>query len=118
MDVMAKRTKASDSNRECCQPPACCDMRGMLSFLILHLLSKRRMYGGEIAAEIARRKAERPNPGTLYPTLKALESKGLVESTKEGNTRYYKITQAGRQGIQEAREFFIQAYGDIVLDSK
>ncbi len=102
---------------ECCRAPECCDMRGMLSFLILHVLSKKRMYGMEIAEEIAKRKADKPNPGTLYPTLKELEKKGLIESVKEGNTRFYKITPAGKEGLQRAKEFFIQAYGDIVLES-
>lgn len=92
-------------------------MRGLLSFLILHLLSKKKMYGAEIANEIARRKAEKPNPGTLYPTLKQLEMRGLIESSKEGNAKYYRITPAGKEGIQQAKDFFIQAYGDIVLDS-
>ena len=114
---MAKRKKTAAIEVECCQPPACCDMRGLLSFLILHLLSKKRMYGVEIADEIAKRKAEKPNPGTLYPTLKSLENKGLIESSKEGNSRYYKITPAGKEGLEQAKEFFIQAYGDIVLDS-
>lgn len=102
---------------ECCCAPSCCDMRGLLSFLILHLLSKKKMYGSEIAGEIAKRKAEKPNPGTLYPTLKSLEKKGLVESSKEGNAKYYKLTPAGREGLGKAKEFFIQAYGDIVLES-
>ena len=102
---------------ECCRPPACCDMRGLLSFLILHLLSKRKMYGVEIADEIAKRKAEKPNPGTLYPTLKQLEARGLIESAKEGKTKYYKLTPAGREGLRSAKEFFIQAYADIVLES-
>ncbi len=93
-------------------------MRGLLSFLILHLLSKKKMYGVEIADEIALRKAEKPNPGTLYPTLKQLESRGLIESAKEGNTKYYKLTPAGREGLRTAKEFFIQAYADIVLESK
>ena len=91
-------------------------MRGLLSFLILHLLSKKRMYGVEIADEIARRKAEKPNPGTLYPTLKELERKGLIESSLEGKTKYYKLTAAGREGLKSAKEFFIQAYADIVLE--
>lgn len=101
----------------CCEPPECCDMRGMLSFLILHLLSKKRMYGAEMADEIAKRKAGRPNPGTLYPTLKYLEEKGLVVSSKEGNTKYYRLTPAGREGVRKAKEFFVQAYGDIVRES-
>jgi PadR family transcriptional regulator PadR len=114
---MPARKKEVEIVVECCRAPVCCDMRGMLSFLILHLLSKKRMYGLEIAKEIAKRKADRPNPGTLYPTLKDLERKGLVESNKEGNVKMYKLTAAGKQGLQEAREFFIQAYGDIVLES-
>lgn len=92
-------------------------MRGLLSFLILHLLSKRKMYGMEIAEEIALRKAEKPNPGTLYPTLKQLETRGLIESSKEGKTKYYKLTPSGREGLKSAKEFFIQAYADIVLES-
>lgn len=114
---MARGRKLAEIEVECCKPPACCDMRGLLSFLILHLLSRKRMYGVEIADEIAKRKAEKPNPGTLYPTLKSLENKGLIESSKEGNTRYYRITQSGKEGLEEAKEFFIQAYGDIVLES-
>ena len=114
---MPAKTKDLQTVVECCRAPGCCDMRGLLSFLILHLLSKKKMYGLEIAKEIAKRKADRPNPGTLYPTLKDLERKGLVESYKEANVKMYKLTAAGKQGLQEARDFFIQAYGDIVLES-
>lgn len=115
--AMVARKKADTLGEECCRAPECCDMRGMLSFLILHLLSKKRMYGAEIAREIARRKADRPNPGTLYPTLKYMEAKGLIVSRRSGRTRYYRITPAGRKGLQQAKRFFIQAYGDIVLES-
>ena len=114
---MPAKTKDLQIVVECCRAPGCCDMRGLLSFLILHLLSKKKMYGLEIAKEIAKRKADRPNPGTLYPTLKELERKGLVESYKEANVKMYKLTAAGKQGLQEAKDFFIQAYGDIVLES-
>lgn len=113
--MMPRRPK--EAVVECCRAPDCCDMRGLLSFLILHLLSKKRMYGTELAEEIALRKAEKPNPGTLYPTLKQLETRGLIESTREGNTKYYKLTPAGREGLRSAKEFFVQAYADIVLES-
>lgn len=114
---MPGRRRSASVEYECCRAPACCDMRGLLSFLILHLLSKKAMYGMEIADEIARRKAEKPNPGTLYPTLKGLEAKGLVESVRKGRTKLYRLTPAGRAGLAGAKEFFIQAYGDIVLES-
>jgi PadR family transcriptional regulator PadR len=114
---MPARKKEAKIEVECCRAPECCDMRGMLSFLILHVLSKKPMYGMEIAEEIALRKADKPNPGTLYPTLKYMEAKGLVESSKKGNTRSYKLTPAGKEGLAQAKEYFIQAYGDIVLES-
>ncbi|MCU0852814.1 MAG: PadR family transcriptional regulator [Thermoplasmata archaeon] len=100
----------------CCYPPDCCDMRGMLSFLIMHLLSKKDMYGSEIADALGARKAEKPNPGTLYPTLKDMEERGVVQSYKDGNLKYYRLTKEGREGLRKAKEFFIQAYGDILED--
>ena len=55
----------------------CCDMRGMLGFLILFLLSKKPMHGQELAGEIANRKGEKkPSPGTIYPALKSLREAG------------------------------------------
>ena len=65
----------------------CCDMRGLLSFLILFLLSKKEMHGQEIADEIAKRKGEKPSPGTIYPALKGLREAGFLEEQKEGKTR-------------------------------
>ncbi len=114
---MPDKKKRLDIVVECCRAPQCCDMRGMLSFLIMHLLSKKKMYGSEIAVEIAARKGDKPNPGTLYPTLKYMEKKGLIESSKEKNTKVYKLTPAGREGLQMAKEFFLQAYGDILLEA-
>ena len=66
----------------------CCNMRGMLGFLILFLLSKKPMHGQEIAGEIARRKGEKPSPGTIYPALKNLREMGFISSDdeKEGKT--------------------------------
>ena len=63
--------------------PYCCDMRGMLGFLILFLLSKKSMHGQELAEEIARRKGERPSPGTIYPALKGLREMGFITSEEK-----------------------------------
>ena len=60
----------------------CCDMRGMLSFLVLFLLSKSEMHGQEIAAELEKRKGERPSPGTIYPALKGLKESGFIKLNK------------------------------------
>ena len=94
-------------------PPDCCDMRGMLSFMVLWLLLRRDMYGQEIAEEMGRRRGAKPNPGTLYPALKDLAEKGLIVARQEGRRKVYSLTEEGRRGANEACEYFCRAYGDI-----
>ncbi len=94
-------------------PPECCDMRGMLSFLILWLLSKKAMYGQELAKEIGKRRGTTPNPGTIYPALKELQKRGLIKSKKEGRVTNYYITEKGNKGISTACEYFCKAFGEI-----
>jgi PadR family transcriptional regulator len=69
-----------------------CDMRGLLSFMILWLLSARPMYGQEIATEIGKRRGEKPNPGTIYPALKDLTSHGLISGKLKGRNTVYELT--------------------------
>jgi len=104
-----------EENRAIC-PPECCDMRGMLSFLILWLLSKKDMYGQELAKEIGKRRGIKPNPGTIYPALRELKKKGLIELKKEGRITNYHITDKGRRGIQTACEYFCRAFGEIFTE--
>ena len=100
---------------DCCDnlPPSCCDMRGLLSFTILWLLTKREMYGQEIADALEKRRGTRPNPGTLYPALKELKKNGLVESREEGRRKLYQLTERGREGSIRACEYFCRAYREI-----
>lgn len=91
----------------------CCDMRGMLSFLVLFLLSKKRMNGQEIADEIGRRKGEKPSPGTIYPALKALKENGLIREEKEGKSIYYELTSEGKTGLKDAKGYFCRAFVDV-----
>ncbi len=97
---MPGKKKDFDIEVECCKAPKCCDMRGMLSFLIMHLLSKKKMYGSEIADEIAARKGDKPNPGTLYPTLKYMEKKGLIERARSARDRRVVTARATRKALQ------------------
>lgn len=97
-------------------PPNCCDMRGMLSFMILWLLSKKSMYGQELATEIGKRKGSKPNPGTIYPALKELKKRKLIESNKKGRVTTYQITEDGKKGFQIAYNYFFRAFGEIFQD--
>lgn len=94
-----------------------CDMRGMLSFTILWLLSKRSMYGQELATEIGKRRGEKPNPGTIYPALKDLASHGLIEARIEGRNSVYRLTKEGVVSLAKSREYFERAFGEILKES-
>lgn len=90
-----------------------CDMRGMLSFMILWLLSKRPMYGQELATEIGKRRGDKPNPGTIYPALKELASRRLIEASPRGRNSVYELTKLGRGTLERSLDYFEKAYGDI-----
>jgi DNA-binding PadR family transcriptional regulator len=90
-----------------------CDMRGFLSFMILWLLSKKSMHGQQLAAEIEKRRGERPKAGTLYPALKYLKSKGLIKGQNQGKLIVYSLTKSGRKNVEESMNYFCKAFGDI-----
>ena len=92
----------------------CCDMRGMLGFLILFLLSKKSMHGQEIADEMEKRKGVRPSPGTIYPALKNLKEAGLIEEKKAGKTITYSLTKNGKTGLKALKARFCRIFVDVM----
>jgi PadR family transcriptional regulator, regulatory protein PadR len=90
-----------------------CDMRGMLSFTIMWLLSKRPMYGQELASEIGKRRGNKPNPGTIYPALKELQNRCMIEARMEGRNKVYRLTKEGKASLSKALRYFREAFGDI-----
>jgi len=94
-------------------PPKCCDMRGMLSFLILWVLTQKPRHGQEIADEIARRRGIKPTPGTIYPALKDLRKRRLIKGEKQGKTVVYSLTDKGKDGVEDACKYFCRTFGDI-----
>ncbi len=92
---------------------ACCDMRGMLSFLLLFLISKKPMHGKEIADELEKRKGERPSPGTIYPALKGLKQAGFVKEKKVGKAITYTITERGKAVLKVSKERFCRTFTEV-----
>jgi len=90
-----------------------CDMRGMLSFQILFFLSKKSMYGEEIAQELSKKRGEKPKAGTIYPALKDLKSKRLIKGEKKGKIIVYSLTHTGSKTVRYAKEYFRRCFGDI-----
>ena len=90
-----------------------CAMRGMLSFMVLWLLSTRPMYGQELATEIEKRRGEKPNPGTIYPALKDLTRRGLISGQLRGRNTVYELTPIGKSSLASALDYFEKAFGEI-----
>jgi len=75
---------------------------GIPELLLLQLLTRRSMYGYELAkaVRVASRDAISIGEGVLYPALHALEQKRLLRARHrsiDGRTRiYYEVTARGR----------------------
>ena len=95
------------------QGESCCDMRGMLGFLILFMLSKKSMHGQELADELEKRRGERPSPGTIYPALKALKEDGFVSEEKKGKTIEYTLTAEGKKALKVSKQIFCRTFTDV-----
>ena len=83
-------------------------MKGSIDIFILSIINKQDTYGYEIAKCIKEKSegAYAMGEGTLYPALKRLEEKKLVESYWQeneltGKRKYYTITDKGQETLTE-----------------
>ncbi|HXW38889.1 MAG TPA: PadR family transcriptional regulator [Acidimicrobiales bacterium] len=76
--------------------------RGDVRAAIIALLAEEPMHGYQIMTEITDRSGGvwRPSPGSVYPTLQALEDQGLVTVTTAEGRRVYQLTDDGRQAAE------------------
>jgi DNA-binding PadR family transcriptional regulator len=89
--------------------------RAVLPLLVLHLISEGPSYGNQLMEKIGGMTAGvlSVNPNTMYPLLRQLESRGLIEGQWEHperrSRRYYSLTDAGRAEysrlVEEVRPF-------------
>jgi DNA-binding PadR family transcriptional regulator len=91
-----------------------------LGFMKVHILyhtSKDPVYGVWIMKELERH-GYTVSPGTIYPTLNFMEKEGLLSSYKivvNGKMRrYYKITEKGKNMLEEAREKIKELSGEVL----
>lgn len=83
---------------------------GLLSLLVLHLLSEQPRYGNDIMREIEERTGGHwgSNPGAIYPLLSAMEESGLAdghwEDPDKRTRRIYKLTDNGRKELERLKE--------------
>ncbi|EHK2389457.1 helix-turn-helix transcriptional regulator [Clostridium perfringens] len=78
-------------------------LKGSLEIILLSLLKNKDMYGYEISKEIKNitENVLILGEGTLYPALKRLKEKNLIQdyfietNSSKKKRKYYKITKAG-----------------------
>jgi PadR family transcriptional regulator, regulatory protein PadR len=97
--------------------------REVLPLLVLHFISAGPSYGNQLMERIAEMTAGvlSVNPNTMYPLLRQLESRGLIEGMWEHperrSRRYYSITKAGAKEyerlVDEVRPFLDSARSSI-----
>ena len=85
--------------------------RGFLRLYVLHRIAEKPAHGYDLLQEIETKTEGtwRPGPGSIYPILKELVSKGFIKSElpkKTKSQRVYHITASGRRFLQESRESF------------
>lgn len=75
------------------------ELKGFLSFLILHEVGQKKLCGEDLAKKIGRRKGAMLTPGTIYPALKKLRKKKLVKYRREGRKKIYFLTETGEKEL-------------------
>ena len=76
--------------------------RGDMQAAILGLLAEQPMHGYQVIQELANRSggAWTPGPGSVYPTLQAMEEQGLVAGEQDGSRRVFSLTDDGRAAME------------------
>ena len=83
--------------------------RAILPLLVLHLINEGPSYGNKLMERIGAMTAGvlSVNPNTMYPLLRQLESRGLIEGQWEHperrSRRYYSLTDEGREEYERLR---------------
>jgi len=103
--------------------------REVLPLLVLHLIAAGPSYGNQLMERIAgmTEGVLTVNPNTMYPLLRRLEARGLIEGQWEHperrTRRFYSITHAGRgeyaRLVEEVRPFLdsvARSIDDIVRE--
>jgi DNA-binding PadR family transcriptional regulator len=85
-------------------------MKGFLSFIVLWTVRKEAKTGMEIAKELEERKGHRPSPGTIYPVLKMMTMRGLLQTDNE---KRYTLTKAGQEELDRSLDQFFSMFFDV-----
>jgi len=89
------------------------ELRGFLSFFILHELNDKPSSGDELARVIGGRKNIVLTPGTIYPALKRLRRQKLVLYRKKGRKKVYFLTDLGKRELKALYFVFSELFSGL-----
>jgi DNA-binding PadR family transcriptional regulator len=75
--------------------------RGVLQYAILAILSEGEKHGYALICAFRARGWNVPSPGSIYPLLATLRTRGELVSHNEDGRRVYGITERGRATLYE-----------------
>jgi PadR family transcriptional regulator PadR len=96
--------------------------RDLFPLLVLHLMRDEPVYGNRLmgAIEEMTEGVISVNPNTIYPLLRDMEARGLIEGAWEHpdrrTRRFYSITKAGRAELKRLRAQ-LEPFLDSVIHS-
>lgn len=86
--------------------PKYIELKGFLSFFILHELGRKDHSGDELAMLIGERKGSELTPGTIYPALKRLRRQKLIHYKRNGRKKIYSLTPNGSKELKSLYSLF------------
>ncbi|MGO4133427.1 PadR family transcriptional regulator [Rhizobium brockwellii] len=88
---------------------------GDLQLVILALLAEQPRHGYELIKILEERSGGFyvPSPGVIYPALTYLEETGLAEVEAEGTKKLYRITETGRDRVEENRAMILHTFAKL-----
>ncbi len=100
--------------------------KGVIELAVLGLLAREPKYGSQLVDKLAARPQLAITAGTVYPLVARLARAGLVTSNWQESPvgpprKYYALTEAGRQALDEMASTFAAvaaAVREIVEESR
>jgi len=76
--------------------------KGFLKMIVLKIISERPIHGYDIIGEIESKTMGRwvPSPGSIYPALEFLESRGYIMMEEIDRKKVYTITEDGKEALK------------------
>ncbi len=94
---------------------------GLIRLHVLHHASQGPIFGLWIIEEL-REHGYRLSPGTLYPMLHAMATKGYLRGTEVRQGRHtrrvYRITPLGRAALRAARKKVRELFGELFEENE